>query len=132
MLLTSRSVKKHSTVPLKLLLREGRWGGGGETQFSVKAQKGRERESEHGKGGMEMKIPAFKRQFQSCVCSRQEPWAHKGHFVPAAEAHGIGDGGRMPAARQKGLVWLPRKKAPFGPTLDMHPTQIPPIFSSVH
>lgn len=43
MLLTSRSVKKHSTVPLKLLLREGRWGGGGETQFSVKAQKGRER-----------------------------------------------------------------------------------------
>lgn len=79
-----------------------------------------------------MKIPAFKRQFQSCVCSRQEPWAHKEHFVPAAEAHGIGDGGRMPAARQKGLVWLPRKKAPFGPSLDMHPTQIPPIFSSVH
>lgn len=54
-----------------------------------------------------MKIPAFKRQFQSCVCSRQEPWAHKEHFVRAAEAHGIGDGGRMLAARQKGLVWLP-------------------------
>lgn len=56
-----------------------------------------------------MKIPSFKRQFQSSVCSSQEPWAHKEDFVPAAEAHGIGDGGRMPAARQKSLVWLPLK-----------------------
>lgn len=45
-----------------------------------------------------MKIPSFKRNFKA-VCSSQEPWAHKEDFVPAAEAHGIGDGGRMPAAQ---------------------------------
>lgn len=45
--------------------------------------------------------PIVQTQFQSSVCSSQEPWAYKEDFVPAAEAHGIGDGGRMPAARQK-------------------------------
>lgn len=72
--------------------------------------------------------PIVQTQFQSSVCSSQEPWAHKEDFVPAAKAHGIGYGGRMLPGRKLSAT---ATKGLFSPILDMHPTQIPSIYSDL-
>lgn len=69
--------------------------------------------------------PIVQTQFQSSVCSSQEPRVYKEHFVPAAEAHGIWDGGECPLPSRR--LSVAATKGLFSPTLDMHPTQIPSI-----